>query len=170
MSKDGSPDSNGRHASPPTKIDKLRYAGYSAEFLDRGVEPNGNIPDRCGPGELFLLYAGYSAYFLDRGVEPNRNIPDRCEPGELFLLYAGYSANLLDRGIKPNSNIPDRCGPGELFLRCMPATQQSSRTGAWSPMETFRIDVGPVSYFCAIYRVLSRVTGQGRRAQQKHSG
>jgi hypothetical protein len=49
MSKDGSPDSNGRHASPPTKIDKLRYAGYSAEFLDR-VEPNGNIPDRCAPG------------------------------------------------------------------------------------------------------------------------
>ena len=49
MSKDGSPDSNGRHASPPTKMDKLRYAGYSAEFLDR-VEPNGNIPDRCGPG------------------------------------------------------------------------------------------------------------------------
>ena len=53
MSKDGSPDSNGRRASPPTKIDKLRYAGYSAEFLDR-VEPNGNIPDRCGPGNITL--------------------------------------------------------------------------------------------------------------------
>jgi hypothetical protein len=53
MSKDGSPDSNGRHASPPTKIDKLRYAGYSAEFLDR-VEPNGNIPDRCAPGNYAM--------------------------------------------------------------------------------------------------------------------
>ena len=46
LSKDGSPDSGGgggSRPSPPTKLDKLRYSGYSAEFLDR-VEPNGNIP------------------------------------------------------------------------------------------------------------------------------
>ena len=49
ISKDGSPDSSGTRSSPPTKLDKLRFAGYSAEFLDR-VEPNGNIPDRCAPG------------------------------------------------------------------------------------------------------------------------
>ncbi|XP_023319481.1 cyclin-dependent kinase 14 [Eurytemora carolleeae] len=49
ISKDGSPDSSGTRPSPPTKLDKLRFAGYSAEFLDR-VEPNGNIPDRCAPG------------------------------------------------------------------------------------------------------------------------
>ena len=39
-----STDSDGWRASPPTKLDKLRFAGYSAEFLDR-VEPSGNIPD-----------------------------------------------------------------------------------------------------------------------------
>ena len=46
-----SPDSEGRRASPPTKLDKLRFAGYSAEFLDR-VEPNGNIPDRYALGKI----------------------------------------------------------------------------------------------------------------------
>ncbi len=75
MSKDGSPDSNGRHASPPTKIDKLRYAGYSAEFLDR-VEPNGNIPDRCAPG---------------------RNIPDRCGPGRNIPHRSGPSPDIVGR-------------------------------------------------------------------------
>ena len=35
-----STDSDGWRASPPTKLDKLRFA----EFLDR-VEPSGNIPD-----------------------------------------------------------------------------------------------------------------------------
>jgi len=50
LSREGSsPDSDGRRASPPTKLDKLRFAGYSAEFLDR-VEPNGNIPDRYALG------------------------------------------------------------------------------------------------------------------------
>ena len=50
MSRDGgSPDSGGHRPSPPSKLDKLRFAGYSAEFLDR-VEPNGNIPDKCVPG------------------------------------------------------------------------------------------------------------------------
>jgi len=44
-----SPDSDGRRASPPTKLDKLRFNGYSAEFLDR-PEPNGNIPDRYALG------------------------------------------------------------------------------------------------------------------------
>ena len=29
----------------PSKLKQLRYAGYSAEFLDR-VEPNGNIPHK----------------------------------------------------------------------------------------------------------------------------
>ena len=29
----------------PSKLQQLRYAGYSAEFLDR-VEPNGNIPHK----------------------------------------------------------------------------------------------------------------------------
>ena len=33
--------------SMPTKLTKLRYSGYSAEFLDR-VEPNGNIPAKNG--------------------------------------------------------------------------------------------------------------------------
>ena len=50
LSREGSsPDSDGRRASPPTKLDKLRFAGYSAEFLDR-VEPDGNIPDRYALG------------------------------------------------------------------------------------------------------------------------
>ncbi len=65
MSKDGSPDSNGRHASPPTKIDKLRYAGYSAEFLDR-VEPNGNIPDRCAPGNYAMQKFGQGNYVMQK--------------------------------------------------------------------------------------------------------
>ena len=55
LSRDGSsPDSDGRKASPPTKLDKLRFAGYSAEFLDR-VEPNGNIPDRYTLGKQMQL-------------------------------------------------------------------------------------------------------------------
>ena len=47
----GSPDSEGRRVSPPSKLDKLRFAGYSAEFLDRVAEPNGNIPDKYSLGE-----------------------------------------------------------------------------------------------------------------------
>jgi hypothetical protein len=70
MSKDGSPDSNGRHASPPTKIDKLRYAGYSAEFLDR-VEPNGNIPDRCAPGN-------YAMQKFGQVIKPCRGLVRNC--------------------------------------------------------------------------------------------
>ena len=59
-----SPDCDGRRASPPTKLDKLRcrpllttdldnsrFNGYSAEFLDR-PEPNGNIPDRYALGRF----------------------------------------------------------------------------------------------------------------------
>ena len=50
LSREGSsPDSDGRRASPPTKLDKLHFAGYSAEFPD-GVEPYGNIPDRYALG------------------------------------------------------------------------------------------------------------------------
>ena len=50
LSREGSsPDSDGRRASPPTKLDKLRFAGYSTEFLDR-VETNGNTPDRYALG------------------------------------------------------------------------------------------------------------------------
>ena len=30
----------------PSKLKQLRYAGYSAEFLDRVTEPNGNIPHK----------------------------------------------------------------------------------------------------------------------------
>ncbi len=37
-------DSEGRLPTP-SKLKQLRYAGYSAEFLDR-VEPNGNIPHK----------------------------------------------------------------------------------------------------------------------------
>ena len=38
----------------PTKMDKLRYSGYSAEFLDR-VEQNGNIMDKEISGTKFLF-------------------------------------------------------------------------------------------------------------------
>ena len=41
--------------SPPSKLDKLRFAGYSAEFLDRVAEPNGNIPDKYSLGESMIL-------------------------------------------------------------------------------------------------------------------
>nr|XP_040565521.1 uncharacterized protein LOC121115365 [Lepeophtheirus salmonis] len=37
----------------PSKLNKLRYAGYSAEFLDR-VEPNGNIPHERFSGKEHL--------------------------------------------------------------------------------------------------------------------
>jgi len=33
----------------PSKLNRLKYAGYSAEFLDR-VEPNGNILNKDAPG------------------------------------------------------------------------------------------------------------------------
>ena len=45
--------------SPPSKLDKLRFAGYSAEFLDRVTEPNGNIPDKYSLGESMILISGY---------------------------------------------------------------------------------------------------------------
>ena len=45
--------------SPPSKLDKLRFAGYSAEFLDRVAEPNGNIPDKYSLGEPMILIPGY---------------------------------------------------------------------------------------------------------------
>ena len=45
----GSSPDGGCRASPPTKLDKLRFNGYSAEFLDR-AEPNGNIPERYALG------------------------------------------------------------------------------------------------------------------------
>ena len=33
--------------APPSRLKQLtRYAGYSAEFLDRVEEPNGNIPHK----------------------------------------------------------------------------------------------------------------------------
>ena len=35
----------------PSKLNRLKYAGFSAEFLDR-VEPNGNILDKDAPGEI----------------------------------------------------------------------------------------------------------------------
>ena len=56
-----SPDSEGRRASPPTKLDKLRFAGYSAEFLDR-VEPNGNIPDRYALGKIRAFLVNHYKY------------------------------------------------------------------------------------------------------------
>ena len=54
----GSPDSDchgSRRVSPPSKLDKLRFAGYSAEFLDRVTEPNGNIPDKYSLGKIDQL-------------------------------------------------------------------------------------------------------------------
>ena len=35
----------------PSKLKQLRYAGYSAEFLDRVTEPNGNIPHKQFEGK-----------------------------------------------------------------------------------------------------------------------
>ena len=35
----------------PSKLNRLKYAGFSAEFLDR-VEPNGNILDKDAPGKI----------------------------------------------------------------------------------------------------------------------
>ena len=56
LSRDGSlgssPDCDGRRISPPSKLDKLRLAGFSAEFLDRVSEPNGNIPDKYSLGKM----------------------------------------------------------------------------------------------------------------------
>ena len=50
----GSPDSEGhgraQDVSPPTKLDRLKFQGFSAEFLDRVTEPNGNIPDKYSLG------------------------------------------------------------------------------------------------------------------------
>ena len=55
LSREGSlgssPDCDGRRISPPSKLDKLRFAGFSAEFLDRVSEPNGNIPDKYSLGK-----------------------------------------------------------------------------------------------------------------------
>ena len=33
-----------RDVPVPSKMSQLKYAGYSADFLDR-IEPNGNIPN-----------------------------------------------------------------------------------------------------------------------------
>ncbi len=41
---------HGMDKATPSKLNKLRYSGYSAEFLDR-VEPNGNIPHKHTHGE-----------------------------------------------------------------------------------------------------------------------
>ena len=69
LSREGSsPDSDGRRASPPTKLDKLRFAGYSAEFLDR-VEPNGNIPDRYALGiRASRFYLVFSSSKISKGT------------------------------------------------------------------------------------------------------
>ena len=40
---------SGRSIPKPSKLGRLKYAGYSAEFLDR-VEPNGNILNKDAPG------------------------------------------------------------------------------------------------------------------------
>ena len=56
----GSPDSEGhgraQDVSPPTKLDRLKFQGFSAEFLDRVTEPNGNIPDKYSLGRENTLF------------------------------------------------------------------------------------------------------------------
>lgn len=52
----GQASSDNNKASTPTKLSKLRYSGYSAEFLDR-VEPNGNIPHKNIQGnEIYSIF------------------------------------------------------------------------------------------------------------------
>ena len=41
---------SGKSIPKPSKLNRLKYAGFSAEFLDR-VEPNGNILDKDAPGK-----------------------------------------------------------------------------------------------------------------------
>jgi len=111
MSKDGSPDSGGGNShrpSPPSKLDKLRFAGYSAEFLDR-VEPNGNIPDRCVPGWERL-------HGSDEGCRTGSNnhhsvFPKSCSnavglsEGEMIRqLSVSSDSRLLDEEIKNEMN------------------------------------------------------------------
>jgi len=76
----GSPDSDGhgRRVSPPSKLDKLRFAGYSAEFLDRVTEPNGNIPDKYSLGEfyqfLYILTSKCLHTFVSLEIEARRGL------------------------------------------------------------------------------------------------
>lgn len=65
----GSPDSEGhgraQDVSPPTKLDRLKFQGFSAEFLDRVTEPNGNIPDKYSLGrENTLIVAHFKFTFV----------------------------------------------------------------------------------------------------------
>ena len=49
----------GGGAAGAARLSNLRYGGYSAEFLDRVAEPNGNIPHKQpGPKERFLSIYG----------------------------------------------------------------------------------------------------------------
>ena len=65
----GSPDSEGhgraQDVSPPTKLDRLKFQGFSAEFLDRVTEPNGNIPDKYSLGrENTFIVAHFKSTFV----------------------------------------------------------------------------------------------------------
>lgn len=105
-----SPDSDSRRASPPTKLDKLRFNGYSAEFLDR-AEPNGNIPDRYALGWERLHGSDEGC----RGGEPSNQVSSAfpksasgaggpCGTKLARQLSVSSDSRLLDEEIKKEMN------------------------------------------------------------------
>merc|ERR1719270_416511 len=100
----------GRRASPPTKLDKLRFNGYSAEFLDR-PEPNGNIPDRYALGWERLHGSDEGC----RGGEPSSQVTSafpksasgaggQCGTKLARQLSVSSDSRLLDEEIKKEMN------------------------------------------------------------------
>jgi cyclin-dependent kinase 14 len=106
LSREGSsPDSDGRRASPPTKLDKLRFAGYSAEFLDR-VEPNGNIPDRYALGweRLHGSDEGCRGNSQKQSAFPKSSSGAVNNGGMARQLSVSSDSRLLDEEIKKEMN------------------------------------------------------------------
>lgn len=52
-----------KSAPGATRLNQLKYSGYSAEFLDR-VEPNGNIPHKQMSGEWVSFWLVVSNFFV----------------------------------------------------------------------------------------------------------
>jgi hypothetical protein len=59
--KSGHGGGDGRGLPTPSKLQHLKYSGYSAEFLDR-VEPNGNIPHKQTAGKQHRKYAVFDVW------------------------------------------------------------------------------------------------------------
>ena len=73
----GSPDSEGhgraQDVSPPTKLDRLKFQGFSAEFLDRVTEPNGNIPDKYSLGRENTFIVVHFKFTFDQIMTSSTN-------------------------------------------------------------------------------------------------